>query len=389
MFSALRILLDHLIGEGDLVVIDADGATHRFGDGTGPRVGLRFLDRRTERAIALDPQLALGEAWMDGRIEMVEGGIYDLLALVMREIERHPVPRWVEGLDIARKAARRLAQMNSTARARRNVAHHYDIDGRIYDLFLDQDRQYSCGYFTPGADLEAAQLAKKRHIAAKLALKPGHRVLDIGAGWGGLGLYLAETAGADVTGVTLSAEQLGIARERAAAMGLGCGGALRARGLQARHRHIRSHRVGRHVRACRRQPLRCLFREGCRPAGGRRRRADPLDRPLRRAGLHQSVHRALHLPRRLFPGVVGSAAGGRARGTDRCRRRDPAPALCRDAAGVARAVHGAPGRGGSAQGRALRADVGVLPGGIRGRLPPAGPRRVPAPARQGGRRPAV
>jgi cyclopropane-fatty-acyl-phospholipid synthase len=117
--------------------------------------------------------------------------------------------------------SRRLAQFNPSGRSRRNVAHHYDIDGSIYDLFLDSDRQYSCAYFTEGADLEEAQLAKKRHLAAKLAIEPGQKVLDIGSGWGGLGLYLAKAAHCDVTGVTLSQEQLKIARERAAKEGFG------------------------------------------------------------------------------------------------------------------------------------------------------------------------
>jgi cyclopropane-fatty-acyl-phospholipid synthase len=111
-------------------------------------------------------------------------------------------------------------QFNPASRSQRNVAHHYDIDGAIYDLFLDSDRQYSCAYFTEGADLEEAQLAKKRHLAAKLAIDPGHRVLDIGSGWGGLGLYLAKVAQCDVTGVTLSQEQLKVSRERAAREGL-------------------------------------------------------------------------------------------------------------------------------------------------------------------------
>ena len=117
------------------------------------------------------------------------------------------------------------------AASRRNVAHHYDIDGAIYDLFLDSDRQYSCAYFTEGADLEEAQLAKKRHLAAKLAIEPGQRVLDIGSGWGGLGLYLAKAAHCDVTGVTLSNEQLKISRERAAREGLEPRRALRIQGL--------------------------------------------------------------------------------------------------------------------------------------------------------------
>ncbi len=138
---------------------------------------------------------------------------------------------------------RRLSQFNPRPRARRNVAHHYDLDGRLYSLFLDADRQYSCAYFEkPDQSLDDAQLAKKRHLAAKLRLEPDKlandlRVLDIGCGWGGLGLYLAEIGGADVTGVTLSQEQHAIANERAAEKGLNEQRALLAGGLSRRHRH--------------------------------------------------------------------------------------------------------------------------------------------------------
>ena len=226
MFSALRIMLDRLIVHGRLVAYDASGQQHLFGDGSPPRVGIRLLDRATERAIAFDPHLALGEAYMAGRLQMTEGTIADFLDLALREAEHNGLPRWTRGLELARRGLRRLSQFNPVARSRRNVAHHYDIDGSIYDLFLDSDRQYSCAYFDPGtvsdgADLEDAQLAKKRHIAAKLALKPGLRILDIGSGWGGLALYLAEACAADVTGITLSQEQLATARSRAEQKQLG------------------------------------------------------------------------------------------------------------------------------------------------------------------------
>src|SRR6185436_15255707 len=122
---------------------------------------------------------------------------------------------------VARFITRRLRQINTPIRARRNVQRHYDLDGRLYSLFLDHDLQYSCGYHDePDIGLEEAQVAKKRHLAAKLALKPGQRVLDIGSGWGGLGLYLAERAGVEVTGVTLSEEQLAVSNARAAERGL-------------------------------------------------------------------------------------------------------------------------------------------------------------------------
>jgi cyclopropane-fatty-acyl-phospholipid synthase len=152
---------------------------------------------------------------------MVEGSIYDLLSTVLSNLMERRLPRWTQGLDLARFMTRRLAQYNPARRARLNASHHYDIDGTIYDLFLDSDRQYSCAYFSDKAtSLEEAQVAKKRHIAAKLALSEGQRVLDIGSGWGGLGLYLAKTTGSQVDGITLSTEQLKIAEERARRQGL-------------------------------------------------------------------------------------------------------------------------------------------------------------------------
>jgi len=220
MFKPLRKLLQQVVTRGDLTFLDARGRPHRFGDGTGAPVVARLKDRRTEWALATDPHLALGAAYVEGRLELVEGGAYDLLALLMCNLGLAALPAWAARVDSGRRLARRLLQHNPAWRSLRNVRHHYDIDPRIYDLMLDADRQYSCAYFTPGADLEAAQLAKKRHIAAKLALAPGQRILDIGSGWGGLGLYLAGVGGGEVTGVTLSREQLRIARERSWRAGL-------------------------------------------------------------------------------------------------------------------------------------------------------------------------
>jgi cyclopropane-fatty-acyl-phospholipid synthase len=220
MFALLEVLVCRLVQRGDLTIVDSRGNSHRFGDGTGCPVKLRINDPSIERRLVFDPELAVGEAYMNGQLEMEEGRIYDLLELVVPNAEAQRTPRWTRGLATSRYAIRRFKQFNPSSRARRNVAHHYDIDGSIYDLFLDRDRQYSCAYFTNGADLDEAQLAKKRHLAAKLAIEPGQRVLDIGSGWGGLGLYLAKTTNCDVTGVTLSAEQLKVSRERAAKQGL-------------------------------------------------------------------------------------------------------------------------------------------------------------------------
>jgi cyclopropane-fatty-acyl-phospholipid synthase len=171
--------------------------------------------KAAQRAIMLDPELKLGEAFMDGTLIIEQGAIADLLAILLGQ-PSWSVPGWARPHRLLRYLFRRTQQVNLRRRAQRNVAHHYDLDGRLYALFLDADQQYSCGYFeTPDQSLDDAQLAKKRHIAAKLRLERGTRVLDIGCGWGGLALYLAENAGARVTGITLSQEQFAIARTRA------------------------------------------------------------------------------------------------------------------------------------------------------------------------------
>jgi cyclopropane-fatty-acyl-phospholipid synthase len=193
----------------------ASGDTFTCGDGTGKPVSARFLTRRAEIRVLLDPELALGEVFMDGSFIIERGTIVDALTILMDQ--REVVPHWARPQWWLRYLGRRIGQLNLPHRARRNVAHHYDLDGRLYSIFLDGDRQYSCAYFeTPQTSLDDAQLAKKRHLAAKLLSGPGDRVLDIGSGWGGLGLYLAEITGADVTGVTLSTQQLQVSNARAA-----------------------------------------------------------------------------------------------------------------------------------------------------------------------------
>ena len=221
MFKPLERLLRQIVRKGHLTIVAASGVTHRFGDGTGTPIIVQLKDRRLEWRLALDPQLAAGEAYMDGRLVMREGEIYDLLEVVLQNADGAPLPRWARSLDHARYMTRRIAQFNPARRARRNVAHHYDIDGSIYDLFLDARRQYSCAYF-PSSDLDIddAQLAKLDHIAAKLDLREGSRVLDIGCGWGGLAVHLATLAGARVDGVTLSVEQLKGAEARALSQGV-------------------------------------------------------------------------------------------------------------------------------------------------------------------------
>lgn len=218
MDRLLRFLLQTFIRRGTFRLTTSRGTTFTFGDGTGNPVSVRFTTRGAEWRILLDPELGLGEAYMDGTFVVEEGTIADVLAVALGQ--NTELPHWARPQFLIRYFLRRLAQFNPRKRSRRNVAHHYDLDGRLYSLFLDADRQYSCAYFeNPEASLDDAQLAKKRHLAAKLLLTPASeqlRVLDIGCGWGGLGLYLAETAHADVTGVTLSQEQHGIANARAA-----------------------------------------------------------------------------------------------------------------------------------------------------------------------------
>lgn len=220
MLGPLKILFNRAIKVGNLIVIDGRGGRNSFGDGSGPEVVIRLRDPATERALLLDPALAIAEAFMDGRLEMVSGSIYDFLEIVMRDTQ-HGTGSWIMRFhDSVRYAMRRLQQFNPAGRSGRNVKHHYDIDQFIYDLFLDDSRQYSCAYFAPGDTLEQAQHGKMRHIAAKMDLKPGQRVLDIGSGWGGLATYLASIQPVNVLGITLSDAQLEGSRKRAWAKGL-------------------------------------------------------------------------------------------------------------------------------------------------------------------------
>jgi cyclopropane-fatty-acyl-phospholipid synthase len=222
----LRAALAH-VGHGNLRVTSARGFTYTFGDGSGMPIAVRFTSRSAQWAVLLDPDLKLGEAYMDGTFVVERGTIADFVDLVAQHQDKAAWPYWVAPVSALRFARRRIAQLNLRRRARRNVAHHYDLDGRLYGLFLDSDRQYSCAYFeTSNQSLDDAQLAKKRHLAAKLLIKEGHHVLDIGCGFGGLALYVAEFCGAEVTGITLSQEQLATARARAKEQSGRCGGRL-------------------------------------------------------------------------------------------------------------------------------------------------------------------
>ena len=209
-------LLGKLIRKGTLTVVMPDGKARSFGPGGEPAMTVNVADRRTALAIARNPRLGLGEAYMDGRITLVGGDILDLMRLVVG------ANRWEEkgagrkALNKGKKKWRSLFRRNEAGKSRKNVAHHYDVGNELYRLFLDEDMQYSCAYFTdPSNSLEQAQSDKKAHIAAKLDLKSGQKVLDIGCGWGGTALYLNRVADVDVLGVTLSEQQLKVARQRA------------------------------------------------------------------------------------------------------------------------------------------------------------------------------
>jgi cyclopropane-fatty-acyl-phospholipid synthase len=210
------------IHAGNLRVTTVGGHAFTVGDGSGKPLAIRFCSVSAQLGVLLDPDLKFGEAYMDGTLVMEEGSITDVLTMVFSQDRSGRPTRWAKPQWFLRYLARRLEQFNSRNRAQKNVAHHYDLDGRLYSMFLDADRQYSCAYFEKsGQTLDDAQLAKKRHLAAKLLLEPGQHVLDIGSGWGGLACYLAETCGARVDGVTLSNEQLEFSRTRSQEAGVG------------------------------------------------------------------------------------------------------------------------------------------------------------------------
>ena len=219
MDRVLRAVAGRLIHTGNLRVITAAGTSLTFGDGTGKPVRIRFTSRAAQWGMLLHPELRFGEAYMDGALAVEQGSIADVLAIVLGQGQKSG--GWARLRRTVRFLSRRLLQFNPRRLARRRVAHHYDLNEQLYTLFLDADRQYSCAYFEHrDQSLDDAQLAKKRHLAAKLLLKPGGSVLDIGCGWGGLALYLAETCRAQVTGITLSRQQHAVAQIRAQEKGV-------------------------------------------------------------------------------------------------------------------------------------------------------------------------
>jgi cyclopropane-fatty-acyl-phospholipid synthase len=218
----LRLLLQRFVRQGHLVVFDHTGRRHEFGTiGATPAAAIRLHDPALYRRLAFYPTLHIGRAYVEGTLTIADGQLSDFLNLLL--LNEHLVSQ-TRSSELKRRfqeLARLAAVVNLPGRARRNVHHHYDHAADFYRCFLDQDLQYSCAYFaSEDLSLEEAQEAKKRHIAAKLDLRPGHRVLDIGCGFGGMALFLARNYGVHVTGITLSTEQLETARERAAKQGL-------------------------------------------------------------------------------------------------------------------------------------------------------------------------
>jgi len=224
--SLLDRLLRGKIKHGRLTIVSPDGQTSVYGDGASgwPDVTMRIQSQAAARRILLNPRLGMGETYMDGGVTVDDDDIMGFVEIIRRN---NP---WENGGEIGDpkplkkllgQIARPLMQINSLASSRSNVAHHYDVSNDFYRLWLDEDMQYSCAYWTEADDtLDRAQLTKKAHIAAKLALQPGQKVLDIGCGWGGMALYLNKVAGVDVLGITLSEKQLKLARERAEAAGV-------------------------------------------------------------------------------------------------------------------------------------------------------------------------
>ena len=223
--ASMRLLshmLKSFVRKGTLRVIDPRGKVHVFEGTAGPEVTMRLRDKDLPRKIFFTPEMGVGEGYMDGTLTFEDGStLYDFLYLFSinrLSLGSYPLQSAVRQIS---KRLRALQQYNPVGKAQQNVAHHYDLSRELYELFLDKDLQYSCAYFLSENDtLEQAQEQKKRHLASKMLLKPGQKVLDIGCGWGGLGLYLARVADVDVTGVTLSKEQHQVAVERAHKLGL-------------------------------------------------------------------------------------------------------------------------------------------------------------------------
>ena len=222
MQIVLRLALTRIVKRGRLRVRTAEGLRFEVGDGSGELAELCFHDVAAQWAFLRDPDMRFGELYMDGRITIGQGTLYQVIFLLLQDFRTQPAPLLLRAIDWFRFATRRSQQRNIASASKSNAAHHYDLDVGFYRLFLDADLQYSCAYFErPEQSLDDAQLAKKRHIASKLLVEPGQRVLDIGCGWGGLALYLSQIAGAgDVLGISLAEQQIAEARDRQSRLAL-------------------------------------------------------------------------------------------------------------------------------------------------------------------------
>lgn len=219
--SILGRVLRAMMVRDQLRVTFPDGTTEAYGPDGSDTAHLTIEDDATLRALCRNPELGLGEGFMNGKITLNNTTLDDLLRILIVNRAAGNLPVWLHATNRFRFHLRRFIQHNAPERSKANVAHHYDISDDLYRLFLDADMQYSCAYFTdPDMTLEDAQTAKKAHIAAKLRLRPGDHVLDIGCGWGGMALTLARDFDVRVTGITLSENQLATAQARAEAEGL-------------------------------------------------------------------------------------------------------------------------------------------------------------------------
>ena len=381
--NALHAILRRQFPAGSLTVTYPSGRRETYGDGSGTPLALRFADPGALRAVFLDPALAVPEMYMDGRLVIEAGDVYELIALAKTntrpEVSTPVAWAYHAGRRLTRAPILRAVGLRA---ARANVAHHYDLDERLYRTFLDGDMQYSCAYFEqPGLSLDQAQLAKKRLIAAKLLVRPGARVLDIGCGWGGMALYLARVCGADVTGITLCQEQHRVATERAAAAGLSDRVRFRLqdyREVEGQFDNIVSVGMFEHV-GLRQYPTffrtvrRLLAPDGVMllHAMAHRRRRPTTSRSSRSTSSPAATSRRSP---RCFPAVEKSGPPGP-------RHRDPVAALRRDHPGMAPPLPRQPRAGARALRRALHPHVGVLPRRLGERLPLRRHPRLPPAAR--------
>lgn len=220
--SLLETLCAKAIKHGNVSIESASGYKIKAGNGEGREIKVKFSSNQAQWRIIFNPGVAFGESYMDGELVIQQGSFYELLLVVLSNRKRYEESsRAVRPGFISTILQWSLGKRNTFKNSLNNVAHHYDIDRRLFELFLDKDLQYTCAYFEKeGMKLEEAQLAKKRHIASKLYItesiksKKKLSIVDLGCGWGGMAIYLAKVCNASVLGVTLSTEQVQLAEER-------------------------------------------------------------------------------------------------------------------------------------------------------------------------------